>query len=96
VLAPAAQPANQRLTFINREWTEDGELWVQYVSSKKSARADVIQLQVSDRCIVTSMELADQTLTFRKIWGIDFLKEERRKREYALFERKLTPRSLVR
>lgn len=28
-----------------REWTEDGELWVQYVSSRKSARADVIQLQ---------------------------------------------------
>jgi hypothetical protein len=31
-----------------REWTEDGELWVQYVSSRKASRADVIQLQVTE------------------------------------------------
>lgn len=27
-----------------REWTEEGELWVQYVSSHKTGRVDVIQL----------------------------------------------------
>jgi hypothetical protein len=34
------------ITIDDREWTEDGELWVQYVSSRKASRADVIQLQV--------------------------------------------------
>lgn len=28
-----------------REWTEDGQLWVQYVSSTPATRSDVIQLQ---------------------------------------------------
>lgn len=29
-----------------REWTEDGQLWVQYVSSTPATRLDVINLQV--------------------------------------------------
>jgi dynein light intermediate chain len=28
-----------------REWTEEGQLWVQYVSSTPSTRLDVINLQ---------------------------------------------------
>jgi dynein light intermediate chain len=28
-----------------REWTEDGQLWVQYVSSTPATRLDVINLQ---------------------------------------------------
>ena len=28
-----------------REWTDDGQLWVQYVSSTPATRLDVIQLQ---------------------------------------------------
>merc|ERR1712194_789976 len=28
-----------------REWTEDGQLWIQYVSSTPATRADVINLQ---------------------------------------------------
>jgi dynein light intermediate chain len=28
-----------------REWTEDGQLWVQYVSSTPATRLDVITLQ---------------------------------------------------
>jgi hypothetical protein len=33
-----------RLTHC-REWTEDGQLWVQYVSSTPATRLDVINLQ---------------------------------------------------
>ena len=33
-------------THTNREWTEDGQLWVQYVSSTPATRLDVINLQV--------------------------------------------------
>ena len=29
-----------------REWTEDGQLWIQYVSSTPATRLDVINLQV--------------------------------------------------
>jgi dynein light intermediate chain, axonemal len=29
----------------DREWTEDGQLWVQYVSSTPATRLDVINLQ---------------------------------------------------
>jgi dynein light intermediate chain len=28
-----------------REWTEDGQLWVQYVSSTPATRSEVIALQ---------------------------------------------------
>jgi hypothetical protein len=30
---------------FRREWTEDGQLWVQYVSSTPATRLDVINLQ---------------------------------------------------
>jgi dynein light intermediate chain len=30
---------------FNREWTEDGQLWIQYVSSTPATRLDVINLQ---------------------------------------------------
>ena len=30
---------------FHREWTEDGQLWVQYVSSTPATRLDVINLQ---------------------------------------------------
>ncbi len=30
---------------VGREWTEDGQLWVQYVSSTPATRLDVINLQ---------------------------------------------------
>lgn len=30
---------------IIREWTDDGQLWVQYVSSTPATRLDVINLQ---------------------------------------------------
>lgn len=30
---------------ICREWTEDGQLWVQYASSTPATRLDVINLQ---------------------------------------------------
>ena len=30
---------------LNREWTEDGHLWVQYVSSTPATRLDVVNLQ---------------------------------------------------
>ena len=30
---------------MHREWTEDGQLWVQYVSSTPATRLDVINLQ---------------------------------------------------
>jgi len=29
---------------VNREWTEDGELWVQYVSAQPATRSDAISL----------------------------------------------------
>jgi len=31
-----------------REWTEDGQLWIQYVSSTPATRLDVINLQVGN------------------------------------------------
>ena len=33
------------LHFIHREWTDDGQLWVQYVSSTPATRLDVTNLQ---------------------------------------------------
>jgi dynein light intermediate chain, axonemal len=33
------------MTFDCREWTEDGQLWVQYVSSTPATRLEVINLQ---------------------------------------------------
>jgi dynein light intermediate chain len=30
---------------LYREWTEDGQLWIQYVSSTPATRLDVINLQ---------------------------------------------------
>jgi hypothetical protein len=30
---------------MRREWTDDGQLWVQYVSSTPATRLDVINLQ---------------------------------------------------
>jgi len=34
------------LLYHHREWTEDGQLWIQYVSSTPATRLDVINLQV--------------------------------------------------
>lgn len=34
-----------------REWSEDGQLWVQRVSSTPATRLDVINLQVSTNCL---------------------------------------------
>lgn len=31
--------------FYDREWTEDGQLWIQYVSSTPATRLDVVNLQ---------------------------------------------------
>lgn len=31
--------------FLCREWTEDGQLWIQYVSSTPATRLDVVNLQ---------------------------------------------------
>lgn len=44
------QPATQTEDILNsilppREWTEDGQLWVQYVSSTPATRLDVVNLQ---------------------------------------------------
>lgn len=49
-----------------REWTEDGQLWVQYVSSTPATRLDVINLQ----------EKLDQQLQQRQVrllaaWGVE-------------------------
>merc|ERR1711988_347768 len=46
----AKQPMTQTEDILNsilppREWTEDGQLWVQYVSSTPATRLDVINLQ---------------------------------------------------
>jgi dynein light intermediate chain len=51
-----------------REWTEEGQLWVQYVSSTPSTRTDVINLQ----------EHLDQKLAERQAreTGIDPVREE--------------------
>lgn len=51
-----------------REWTEDGQLWVQYVSATPATRSDVIQLQ----------ELLDQKLAQRQAreTGICPIREE--------------------
>lgn len=51
-----------------REWTEDGQLWVQYVSSTPATRSDVLQLQ----------ELLDNRLQQRQAreTGIDPTREE--------------------
>jgi dynein light intermediate chain len=51
-----------------REWTEDGQLWVQYVSATPATRSDVIQLQ----------ELLDQKLSQRQAreTGICPIREE--------------------
>jgi hypothetical protein len=38
------------ITGSTREWTEEGQLWVQYVSSTPATRQDVITLQV---CLLT-------------------------------------------
>lgn len=34
-----------RTVLVRREWTEDGQLWIQYVSSTPATRLDVINLQ---------------------------------------------------
>lgn len=44
------QPASQTEDILNsilppREWTEDGQLWIQYVSSTPATRLDVVNLQ---------------------------------------------------
>ncbi|RYH17340.1 hypothetical protein EON65_28760 [archaeon] len=31
--------------YVSREWTEDGQLWIQYVSSTPATRLDVVNLQ---------------------------------------------------
>jgi dynein light intermediate chain len=51
-----------------REWTDDGQLWVQYVSSTPATRVDVIALQ----------ELLDQRLQQRQAreTGICPIREE--------------------
>jgi dynein light intermediate chain len=48
--AEKSQPATQTEDILNsilppREWTEDGQLWVQYVSSTPATRLDVVNLQ---------------------------------------------------
>ena len=44
--APSDSPWHMiPLTLPCREWTEDGQLWVQYVSSTPATRLDVITLQ---------------------------------------------------
>lgn len=53
---------NARIQSGHREWTEDGQLWVQYVSSTPATRLDVINLQ----------EKLDQQLQQRQVrsrWG---------------------------
>merc|ERR1719375_847792 len=55
------QPLTQTEDILNsilppREWTEEGQLWVQYVSSTSATRLDVINLQ----------EQLDQRLTTRQ------------------------------
>ena len=35
--------------FSSREWTENGQLWVQQVSSTPATRLDVVNLQVCER-----------------------------------------------
>ena len=55
------QPLTQTEDILNsilppREWTEEGQLWVQYVSSTPATRLDVINLQ----------EQLDQRLTNRQ------------------------------
>uniref|UniRef100_A0A7S2XZP0 Inner dynein arm light chain, axonemal n=1 Tax=Fibrocapsa japonica TaxID=94617 RepID=A0A7S2XZP0_9STRA len=49
-LAPVERQTTQTEDILNsilppREWTEDGQLWVQYVSSTPATRLDVINLQ---------------------------------------------------
>jgi hypothetical protein len=41
------------------------------------------------------LKFSEKSTYFRRTWGLGFLKEEPRKREYAPFERKLMPKSLV-
>ena len=48
---PGDKPTSQTEDILNsilppREWTNDGQLWVQYVSSTPATRLDVINLQV--------------------------------------------------
>ena len=53
IVWPKARPKSfagvQQLSAVHplsgREWTEDGQLWVQYVSSTPATRLDVINLQ---------------------------------------------------
>ena len=50
--AAGDKPTTQTEDILNsilppREWTNDGQLWVQYVSSTPATRLDVINLQVS-------------------------------------------------
>ena len=44
------EPASQTEDILNsilppREWTDDGQLWIQYVSSTPATRLDVVNLQ---------------------------------------------------
>ena len=60
-LPPVERQSTQTEDILNsilppREWTEDGQLWVQYVSSTPATRLDVINLQ----------EQLDQRLTTRQ------------------------------
>ncbi len=54
--------AKRQVIYKIREWTEDGELWVQYVSSRKASRADVIQLQVMKWCQLWSNALTSANI----------------------------------
>ncbi len=45
------------------EWTEDGQLWVQYVSSTPATRQDVITLQVCASILRTRRTVAVLVLT---------------------------------
>ena len=41
--------SHTRTHMKHREWTDEGQLWVQYVSSTPATRLDVVNLQVTHR-----------------------------------------------
>lgn len=85
-----------------KEWTEDAQLWVQYVSSTPATRLDVVNLQVDKRCLVNvacwmgAHSATPPLPSSRSNWICGSSSARRVRRAFALFEKSSMRSALVR
>lgn len=83
-----------------KEWSEEGQLWVQRVSSTPATRLDVINLQVT-YCMYTSMCVCmlcvvwAAVIVYRSSWTLVCNSGKHGRRESALFAESSTHSALV-